>query len=73
VPLGRRFSQRCGDTATGIITGASNPKNPIGGPVTIKLVGGDQGLELFIPGGDQGFPFCDNNDNDTARHYYCGA
>jgi hypothetical protein len=30
-----------GDTATGAITAASNPKDPIGGPVSIKLVGGD--------------------------------
>jgi len=46
-----------GDTVTGAITGASNPKDPIGGPVTIQLVGGGQGLELTIAGGDQGFPF----------------
>jgi hypothetical protein len=59
-----------GDTATGAITAASNPKDPIGGPVTIKLVGGGQGLELTIAGGDQGFPFCNSND---ASHYYCGA
>jgi hypothetical protein len=58
------------DTATGTITAASNPKNPIGGPVTIKLVGGGQGLQLWMAGGDQGFPFCNNND---ASHYYCGA
>jgi hypothetical protein len=63
----------CGDTATGIVTAASDPKNPIRGPVIIKLVGGGQGLELTIAGGDQGFPFCNNNDNDTARHFYCGA
>jgi serine/threonine-protein kinase len=62
-----------GDTATGTITAASNPKNPIGGPVTIKLVGGGQGLQLWIAGGDGGFPFCNSNDNDAARHYYCGA
>ena len=62
-----------GDTATGAITAASNPKHPIGGPVTIKLVGGGQGLELTIAGGDQGFPFCNSNDNDAATHYYCGA
>jgi hypothetical protein len=62
-----------GDTATGTITAASDPKNPIGGPVTIKLVGGGQGLELTIAGGDQGFPFCNSNDNDAAMHYYCGA
>jgi hypothetical protein len=62
-----------GDTATGTITAASNPKNPAGGPVTITLVGGGQGLELSIAGGDQGFPFCNGNDNDAARHYYCGA
>ncbi|MGH3847750.1 MAG: hypothetical protein ACRDS0_40995, partial [Pseudonocardiaceae bacterium] len=29
-----------GDTAAGTITAASDPKQPIGGPVTIKLVGG---------------------------------
>jgi hypothetical protein len=57
--------------ATGTITAASNSKNSIGGPVTIRLVGGGQGLELTIAGGDQSFPFC--NDNDSARHYYCGA
>jgi serine/threonine-protein kinase len=62
-----------GDTATGTITAASDPKQPIGGPVTIKLVGDGQGLELTIAGGDQGFPFCNNNDNDAAMHYYCGA
>jgi hypothetical protein len=61
-----------GDTATGTITAASNPNKPIGGPVTIKLVGGGQGLELTIAGGDQGFPFCNNND-DAAAQYYCGA
>ena len=59
-----------GDTATGAITGASNPKDPIGGPVTIKLVGGGQKLQLWMAGGDQGFPFCNSND---ASHYYCGA
>jgi hypothetical protein len=59
------------DTATGIITADSNPKNPIGGRVTMKLVGAGQGLELTIAGGDQGFPFC--NDNDAASIYYCGA
>jgi hypothetical protein len=59
-----------GDTATGTITAASNPKHPIGGPVTIKLVGGGQGLQLTVAGGDQGFPFCNSND---ASHYYCGA
>jgi hypothetical protein len=62
-----------GDMATGTITAASNPKNPTGGPVTITLVGGGQGLELSIAGGDQGFPFCNDNDNDAARHHYCGA
>ena len=62
-----------GDTATGTIIAASNPKQPIGGPVTIELVGGGQGLLLSIAGGDQGFPFCNSNDNDAARHYYCGA
>jgi hypothetical protein len=63
-----------GDTATGAITAASNPKDPIGGPVSIKLVGGGQGLELTIAGGDQGFTFCNNNDdNDAAHYYYCGA
>jgi hypothetical protein len=67
-----RLTSVRGDTATGTIT-ASNPKNPVGGPVTIKLVGGGQGLELFIAGGDQGFPFCNSNDNDAARHYYSGA
>ncbi|MGB6209118.1 hypothetical protein [Mycobacterium sp.] len=59
-----------GDTATGTITAASNPNHPIGGPVTIKLVGGGQGLQLSIAGGDQGFPFCNSND---ATNYYCGA
>jgi hypothetical protein len=62
-----------GDAATGTITAATDPKQPIGGPVTIKLVGDGQGLELFISGGDQGFPFCNSNDDDAARHYYCGA
>ncbi|MDT5366839.1 MAG: hypothetical protein QOC62_1270 [Mycobacterium sp.] len=62
-----------GDTATRTITAASNPKQSIGGPVTIELVGGGQGLELTIAGGDQGFPFCNSNDNDAARDYYCGA
>jgi hypothetical protein len=62
-----------GDTATGAITAASNPKDPIGGPVTIKLVGSGQGLQLTVAGGDQGFPFCNSNDNDAAMHYYCGA
>ncbi len=62
-----------GDTATGTITAASSPKSPIGGPVSIKLVGNGQGLQLTIAGGDQGFEFCNSNDNDAARHYYCGA
>jgi hypothetical protein len=62
-----------GDTATGAITAASNPKDPIGGPVTIKLVGNGQGLQLWMAGGDQGFPFCNSNDNLDASHYYCGA
>jgi hypothetical protein len=62
-----------GDTATGIITASSDPKRPVGGPVAIKLVGGGQGLELTIAGGDRGFPFCNANDDDAARHYYCGA
>jgi hypothetical protein len=62
-----------GDTATGAITAASNPKDPIGGPVTIKLVGGGQGLQLWMAGGDQGFPFCNSNDTLDASHYYCGA
>jgi hypothetical protein len=62
-----------GDTASGTITASSNPKDPIGGPVTITLVGGGQGLQLWIAGGDQGFPFCNSNDDDAARHYYCGA
>jgi hypothetical protein len=59
-----------GDTATGAITATSTPRDPIGGPVTIKLLGGGQGLQLWIAGGDQGFPFCNSND---ASHYYCGA
>jgi hypothetical protein len=59
-----------GDTATGAITAASNPQHPTGGPVTIKLVGSGQGLQLSVAGGDQGFPFCNSND---ARNYYCGA
>jgi serine/threonine-protein kinase len=62
-----------GDTATGAITAASNLKQPTGGPVTIKLDGGGQGLQLSVAGGDQGFPFCNNNDNLDASHYYCGA
>ena len=62
-----------GDTATGAITAASNPKDPSGGPVTIKLVGEGQGLQLWIAGGDQGFPFCNSNDNLDASHEYCGA
>jgi hypothetical protein len=62
-----------GDTATGAITAASSPKESIGGPVSIKLVGGGQGLNLTVAGGDQGFPFCNSNDNDAASHYYCGA
>jgi hypothetical protein len=59
-----------GDTASGVITAASDPKRPIGGPVTIKLVGGGRGLQLWETGGDQGFSFCNSND---ASHYYCGA
>lgn len=43
-----------GDTATGAITAASNPKDPIGGPVSIKLVGSGQGLQLWVAGGDHG-------------------
>jgi hypothetical protein len=62
-----------GDTATGVITAASNPREPLGGPVTITLVGGGQGLELWVAGGDQGFPFCSSNDNLDGSHYYCGA
>jgi hypothetical protein len=62
-----------GDTATGTMTAASNPNHPVGGTVTTELVGGGQGFELTIAGGDQGFPFCNSNDNDAAMHYYCGA
>ena len=62
-----------GDTATGAITAASNPKEPVGGPVSIKLVGGGQGLNLTVAGGDQGFPFCNSKDNEAASNYYCGA
>ena len=62
-----------GDTATGAISAASNPKDPIGGPVTIKLVGDGQGLQLWVAGRDQGFPFCNSNDNLDASHDYCGA
>jgi hypothetical protein len=62
-----------GDTATGVITAASNPQHPNGGPVTITLLGDAQGLELWVAGGDQGFPFCNSNDNLDASHYYCGA
>jgi hypothetical protein len=62
-----------GDTATGVITAASNPQHPTGGPVTIKLVGDGQGIQLWTAGGDQGFPFCNSNDNLDAGHYYCGA
>jgi hypothetical protein len=62
-----------GDTATGAITAASNPKHPTGGPVTIKLVGNGQGLQLSVAGGDQGFPFCNSHDNLDASHYFCGA
>jgi hypothetical protein len=62
-----------GDTAVGAITAASNPKDPVGGPVTIKLVGDGQGLQLSVAGGDRGFPFCNSNDNRDASHYYCGA
>jgi hypothetical protein len=62
-----------GDTATGAVTAASNSKNPVGGPVSITLVGGGQGLQLSVAGGEQGFPFCNSNDNLDASHYYCGA
>jgi hypothetical protein len=62
-----------GNTATGAVTAASNPKQPIGGPVSVKLVGGGQGLNLTVAGGDQGFPFCNNKDNAAASNYYCGA
>ena len=62
-----------GDTASGAITAASNPKSPIGGAVSIKLVGGGQGLNLTVAGGDQGFPYCNSNDAGAARNYYCGA
>ncbi|TSE00694.1 hypothetical protein FOS14_06620 [Skermania sp. ID1734] len=61
------------DTATGKVTASSNPKTPIGGAVTIKLLGEGQGLELTVAGGDSGFPFCNDKDDDHARHYYCGA
>jgi hypothetical protein len=61
-----------GDTVTGAITAASDPKHSSGGPMTIKLVGGCQGLQLWMAGGDHGFPFCNSNDNDAARRYYCG-
>lgn len=59
-----------GDTAAGTITASSNPKSPRGGPVSVKLVGGGQGLELTIAGGDQGFEFCKAN---ATTHFYCGA
>jgi hypothetical protein len=62
-----------GDTATGTITASSNPKSPTGGPVSITLVGGGQGLQLTIAGGDQGFPFCNATATGPARNYYCGA
>jgi hypothetical protein len=62
-----------GDKATGAITAASNTKQPIGGAVSIKLVGDGQGLNLTVAGGDQGFAFCNSSDNEAASHYYCGA
>ncbi|GAA4406078.1 serine/threonine-protein kinase [Tsukamurella soli] len=62
-----------GNTATGTITASSNTKNPVGGAVSITLVGGGQGLTLTVAGGDQGFPFCNSNDTAQAGTYYCGA
>ena len=62
-----------GDTATGAVTAALNLKDPSGGPVTIKLVGDGQGLQLSVAGRDQGSPFYNSNDNLHASHYYCGA
>ena len=62
-----------GDTATGSVTASTSARTAVGGPVTITLVGAGQGLQLTVAGGDQGFPFCNSNDDDAARHYYCGA
>jgi hypothetical protein len=61
------------DTVTDAITTASNPKDPH------RRAGDNQarrqrsGLQLWMAGGDQGFPFCNSNDNIDANHYYCGA
>jgi hypothetical protein len=62
-----------GDTATGAITAASNPKDPIGGPVTINLVDGGRGMHLSIAGGDNGFPFCKIVNGSPANSADCGA
>jgi hypothetical protein len=59
-----------GDTATGAVTAASNSKNPVGGPASITLVGGGQGLQLTVAGGDTGFGFCNSTATDRS---YCGA
>jgi hypothetical protein len=64
------LSSVSGDTATGAITGASNPKEPIGGPVKVQLEGGGQGLNLWVAGGDQGFGFCNSNSPGSGL---CGA
>ena len=61
-----------GDTAIGTITAATDSKQPIGGPVSVRLVRSGQGVDLSIAGGDQGFPFCNSND-PAAAQYYCGA
>ena len=59
-----------GDTATGTVTAESDPLNdPIGGPVTVTLVGGGQGLQLSH-GLESQFPFCNST---TATHFYCGG
>jgi hypothetical protein len=56
--------------ASGTITASTNPKSPVGGPVSLALTGGGQGLDLTIAGGDQRFPFCKAGGTDRTL---CGA
>lgn len=62
-----------GDTATGMATAVSQPKNDtVGEPVTAKVVNGGQGLEVSM-GRMQQFPFCNSNVTSDYYHYYCGG
>jgi len=73
-----RLTSASGDIATGNIIAASNPKTPVGGTVKVQLVetgpAPGAGLQLWVQGGDGGFPFCKiGPDGNRINQYYCGA